>query len=148
IEIKSPQERGAFISPARAPTFSVTVGPEKDDAANRRWQSFSTPFRLSAMYRVSVTFLTPAGQPRAPAPQPPRIGLSTGPTALPFARAGALTATASEIDFTPLNPQPTDTIVHHYTPAVVAPGGQFSVFGTGLDQPTAQRLFLLDAALV
>ena len=81
-----------------------------------------------------MTFLTPVGQPPAPATAPSRIGLSTGPTALPFATAGALTATASEIDFTPLNPQPTDTIVHHYTPAVVSPNGQFSVFGTGLDR--------------
>jgi hypothetical protein len=147
IALKALHERATFIDPLDGFTFTITIEPEKDDAANRRWQSFSTPFRLSAMYRVSVTFLTPAGQAPAPAPPPTRIGLSTGPTALPFARAGALTATASEIDFTPLNPQPTDTIIHHYSPAVVSPNGTFSVFGASLDQPTAKRLFLLDSAL-
>jgi hypothetical protein len=145
IALKALHERGTFVDPIDGFTFTITFESEKDDVANRRWQSFSTPFRLSAVFRVGVTFLTPVGQPPAPAPAPSRIGLSTGPTALPFATAGALTATASEIDFTPLNPQPTDTIVHHYTPAVVSPNGQFSVFGTGLDQPTAARLFLLDS---
>ena len=96
------------------------------------------------MYRIGVTFLTPAGLPPVPATPPTRIGLSTGPTALPFARAGALTATASEVNFTPLNPQPTDTLVHHYSPAIEIPNASFSVFGSGLDQPTAARLYLLE----
>ena len=148
IAIKALHERGTFVDPVSGFTFTVTMESEKDDAANRRWQSFSAPFRLSAMYRIGVTFLTPAGLSPAPAAPPTRIGLSTGPTALPFARAGALTATASEVNFTPLNPQPTDTLVHHYSPAIVSPNASFSVFGSGLDQPTAARLYLLDAALV
>lgn len=148
IALKALHERATFVDPLDGFTFTVTIEPEKDDAANRRWQSFSTPFRLSAMYRVGVTFLTPAGQPPAPAAPPNRIGLSTGPTALPFARAGALTATASEADFTPLAPQPTDTIVHHYSPAVVSANGTFAVFGSGLDQTTAKRVFLLDSNMV
>ena len=145
IALKAIHERSTFVDPIDGFTFTLTIESEKDDAANRRWQSFSTPFRLSVMLRVAVTFLTPAGQPAAPAAPPSRIGLSTGPTALPFATAGALTATASEVDFTPLLPQPTDTIVHHYSPAVVSPNGQFAVFGAGLDQPTSARLYLLDA---
>jgi hypothetical protein len=58
-----------------------------------------------------------------------------------------LTATASDIDFSPLNPVPGDTILHHYSPAVVSPGGVFSVFGAGLDQPTARRFYLVDSLL-
>jgi hypothetical protein len=148
IALQAFHERGTFIDPVDGFTFTVTFEPEKDDAANRRWQSFSTPFRLSAVFRVSVVFLTAPVTPPAPAPAPRRIGLSTGPTALPFARAGALTGTASEVDFTPLAPVPGDTIVHQYSPAVVAPGGQFSVFGAGIDQNTAHRLYLLDEHLV
>jgi hypothetical protein len=68
--------------------------------------------------------------------------------ALPFAGAGALVATASQVDFFPPNPQPTDTITYQYSPAVVSPGGKFSAFGRGLDQPTAQRLYLIDPSLV
>lgn len=146
IAVRALHERGTYVDPADGFTFTITLESEKSDEANRRWQSFSTPFRLSAVYRVAVVFLQPAAQPAAPAPPPQRVGLALAPAALPFARAGALTATASRVDFAPLNPQPGDTIVYDYSPAVVPPGGRFSVFGVGLDQPTASRLYLLDAA--
>jgi len=148
IAIKALHERGTYVDPVDGFTFTITVEPEKHEEANRRWQSFSAPFRLSAVYRVNVVFLTPAAQPPAPAPPPQRLGLSLAPTALPFARAGALTATASRADFSPLNPAPGDTIVYDYSPAVVAPGGRFAAFGAGLDQPTAKRIYLIDQALV
>ncbi len=146
IALKALHERGTYVDPGDGFTFTVTLEGEKPDDANRRWQSFSTPFRLSAVYRVSVTFLTPAAQPGVTAPPPQRIGLGLGATALPFARAGALTGTASRVDFAPLNPAPGDVVTYEYAPAIAAPGGSFAVFGNGLDQPTAQRLYLVDAA--
>jgi Pvc16 N-terminal domain len=142
IAVKALHERGTYIDPADGFTFTITLETEKPDEANRRWQSFTTAFRLSAVYRVSVVFLTPVARIPVPAQPPQRIGLSLAPMALPFAGAGALTSTASRIDFLPLHPQPGDTVVYDYSPAVVQPGGSFSAFGGGLDQPTAKRLYL------
>jgi hypothetical protein len=145
IAVKALHERGTYVDPGDGFTFTVTLDAEKADEANRRWQSYSTAFRLSAVYRVSVVFLSPTAIAPAPAPHPQRVGLSLAPMALPFARAGALNSTASRVDFAPPNPKPGDTVVYDYSPAVVAPGGQFSVFGGGLDQATSQRLYLIDA---
>lgn len=146
IAVKALHERGTYVDPADGFTFTITLDPEKSDEANRRWQSYSTPFRLSAVYRVSVVFLSPTVIPGAPAAPPHRIGFSLAPIALPFAGAGALTSTASRVDFAPLNPAPGDVVVYDYSPAVVPPGGTFSAFGAGLDQPTAKRLYLIDSA--
>ncbi|SRR6266568_3495704 len=146
IAVKALHERGTYVDPADGFTFTITLEAEKADEANRRWQSYSTAFRLSAVYRVSVAFLSPTAIPGAPAAPPQRIGLSLAPIALPFAGAGALTSTASRVDFAPLHPVPGDTVVYDYSPAVVGPGGSFSAFGAGLDQPTAQRLYLVDQA--
>jgi hypothetical protein len=145
IAVKALHERGTYVDPGDAFTFTITLDPEKADEANRRWQSYSTPFRLSAVYRVSVVFLSPTVIPGAPAAPPHRIGLSLAPMALPFAGAGALISTASRVDFAPLIPAPGDTIVYDYSPAVVAAGGTFATFGAGLAQPTAARLFLIDS---
>jgi hypothetical protein len=146
IAVKALHERGTYVDPADGFTFTVTLESEKSDEANRRWQSFTTAFRLSAVYRVSVVFVSPTAIPGAPAAPPQRIGLALGPMALPYAGAGALTSTASRIDFTPAAPVPGDVIVYDYSPAVVAPGGTFAVFGAGLKQATASRVYLIDAA--
>lgn len=145
IAIKALHERGTYVDPADGFTFTIAMETEKADEANRRWQAYSTAFRLSAAYRVGVTFLSPTVIPGAPAPPPQRIGLSLAPVALPFAGAGALTSTASRVDFAPLAPSPGDVIVYDYTPAIVAPGASFSAFGAGLDRATAARLYLIDA---
>jgi hypothetical protein len=145
IAIKAFHERGTYIDPADGFTFTITLDAEKPDEANRRWQSYTTAFRLSVVYRVSVVFLSPTALIAIPAAPPQRIGLSLAPMALPFAGAGALTSTASRVDLLPLHPHPGDTIVYDYSPAVVAPGGSFAAFGGGLDQPTAARLYLIDS---
>jgi hypothetical protein len=145
IAVKALHARGTYVDPAEGFTFTITLDPEKADEANRRWQSYSTAFRLSAVYRVSVVFLPPTVIPPKSFPPPQKIGLALAPLALPFAGAGALTSTASRVDFAPLNPIPGDTIVYDYSPAVAAPGSSFSAFGDGLDQPTAARLYVIDA---
>jgi hypothetical protein len=145
IALRAFHGRGTYVDPVDGFTFTITLESERSDEANRRWQSFSTPFRLSAVYRVSVVFLTPLAVPPVPAGPPQRIGLALAPVALPFAGAGALTSTASRADFAPLT-SPGDQIVYDYSPAVAAPGSSFAVFGAGLDQPTARRLYLVTPA--
>jgi len=145
IAIKALHERATFVDPTDGFTFTMTLEQEKPDEANRRWQSFSTAFRLSAVYRVALVFLTPQSQPPAAAPPPRRMGLAVAPAALPFALSGSLTATASRVDFAPIPPLPGGDVTFDYSPAIVPPSGAFAVFGSGLSQPTAQRLFLIEA---
>lgn len=146
IAIKALHERGTFVDPVDNFTFTVTLEAEKPDEANRRWQSFSTAFRLSSVYRVSVVFLTPQSPPPVTAAPPRRLGLAIAPAPLPFATSGSLVATASRIDFAPFPPSPGDEITFDYSPAIVPPGGTFAVFGSGLSQPTAAQLYLVDAS--
>ena len=145
IALKALHERPTYVDPINGFTFTITAEAEKPDEANRRWQSFSTPFRLSAVYRISVVFLTPQTNPPALAAPPTRLGLTASPAALPFAKGGALVATASRVDFAPIPPAPGDVITYDFSPAIVRPGGSFAVFGADLDQPSAQRLYLIDA---
>ena len=146
IALKALHERPTYVDPGNGFTFTITAEAEKPDEANRRWQSFSTPFRLSAVYRVSVVFLTPQADPPAlPAP-PRRLGLTASPAILPFAKGGSLVATASRVDFAPIPPVPGGVITYDLSPAVVRPGGSFAAFGADLDQPGAQRLYLIDSA--
>ena len=147
IAFRALHERATYHDPIDAFTFTITHEAEKAEDANRRWQSFTAPFRLSTVYRVGAVFITPTVVSPKPAAPPSRIGLSLAPAALPFSTAGALTATASRVDLSPLNPQPTDPIHYDYTPAVVRPGERFATFGTGLDATTSQRLYLIDAAM-
>jgi hypothetical protein len=146
IALQALHERATYVDPGNGFTFTVTPEAEKADEANRRWQAFATPFRLSTVYRVAAVFLTPKAQPPAAAAPPRRLGLAVGPAALPFARGGALAATASRVDFSPPSPAPGDIVTYDVSPAVIRPGGSFAVFGSDLDQPTTQSMFLIDAA--
>jgi hypothetical protein len=145
IAIKALHERSTYIDPSNGLSLTVTLESEKHDEANRRWQSYSTPFRLSTVYRVGVAFLTPRETTPRPAPPPRRIGLAAGTVPMPFALAGSLVSTASSANFEPVPATPDAVIVYDYTPAVVAPGGSFVVFGTGLAQPTTSRFYLIEA---
>jgi hypothetical protein len=146
IALSALHENATYNDPATQFSFTITLDAETSDDAIRRWQSFSTPYRLAVAYRVGAVPLTPSIAAPAPSPPPHTIGLAAGPVALPFASAGALARTASQIELRPQNPQPTDTIAHDYSPAVVRPGDRLYAFGAGLDTATASRLYLLDTA--
>ena len=79
IALKALHERPTYVDPINGFTFTITAEAEKSDEANRRWQAFSTPFRLSTVYRVSVAFLTPQTNPPALAAPPTRLGLTASP---------------------------------------------------------------------
>ncbi|MEK6676304.1 MAG: DUF4255 domain-containing protein [Planctomycetota bacterium] len=145
IAIKALHERGTYVDATDGFTFTITLESEKPDEANRRWQSFSTPFRLSAVYRVSVVFLTPKETALAPPPPPKRIGLGVGSGSLPFSKSGSLVATASGVDFAPIPPLPGDAVTYDYSPAIVSPGGSFMILGDQLLLSTAGRFYLMDS---
>ena len=142
IAIKALHERGTYVDPGM--TFTITMEEEKQDEANRRWQAYSTPFRLSTVYRVSVVFLSPDEEPAEPAEPPRIIRMSLGPAGPDFARAGWLSASASRTDFTSSPAAPGAEVLYEYSPALVCPGGALLLLGEGLNLPSSQRLYLID----
>jgi hypothetical protein len=146
IVLNALHERTTYVDPANGFTFTVSLEQEKPDEANRRWQAFSTSFRLSAVYRVAVIFLTPQSDPPRLAAPPHRLGLAVAPQPLLPAHGGSLTAAASRIELHPFPANPGDVITYDVSPAVASPGSSIAIFGTGLDTPTAARLYLIDGA--
>lgn len=124
--------------------FTLTMEIETSDELSRMWQAMTAPFRLSAVYKVSVVFITPP----APAPtakQATRFTFVADPTAFPYAQGGQVIGTSSSVTFaapasTPANPE----IVNlDYSPATVVPSQRFILYGAGLKQPTSTQVYLL-----
>jgi hypothetical protein len=146
IALKALHERATYRDPADGFAFTITLTAESADDGNRRWQAYSTPFRLSAVCRVGVVYLTPESVTPAPAAPPRRLGLGVGPAPLPYQAGSALVATSTRVDFAPYPALPGDVITYDVTPAIVRPGDSFSLFGTELKTSTAKRLYLIDGA--
>ncbi|HEX2039858.1 MAG TPA: DUF4255 domain-containing protein [Acidimicrobiales bacterium] len=125
----------------------LSMEVETADSLARYWQAFSTAYRLSAVYKVAVTFLTPTQPSGSLAPPPTRVVLGGGPGDLPFAAGGQVAGTTSRVDYhgpggTAATPQ---ELGYDTAPAVVAAGDSFLLLGAGLGGPTSARVYLLPA---
>jgi len=131
--------------------FCLTMEVETADELSRLWQSFTTAFRLSAVYKVIVVFITPDVPGTQPAPPPQRIGLSVNPTPLPYVNEGQVFGTLRTVIYTspdtPVPPLPPtvkpDIRSFNLFPATVAAGQRFLLQGSGLNQDTSRRVYLL-----
>lgn len=125
--------------------FCLTMEVETADEMSRLWQSFTTSFRLSVFYKVSVVFITPDVPGTQPAPPPKRIGLSVNPTLLPFVSEGQVFGTLRNVIYT--SPDTTaakpDIRSFDQSPATVAAGQRFLLQGGGLNQDISHRVYLL-----
>ncbi len=124
--------------------FTLTMAVETADEMARMWQAVTSPLRLAAVYRVSVIFVTPPATPSLPKPVTV-ISLSADPATLPFAGLGQVIGTARHVSFAAPNstvavPEIVDL---DFSPATVAPGQDVTLYGAGLTQPTARRVYLL-----
>ena len=124
--------------------FTLTMEVEAADKLGFQWQAFSTPFRLSAIYRVGVTFLTPPVTLPPLAPKTKTVHLLADPVDLPFAETGQVAGTQRRVTYlaptsTPAN---VDARAYDLSPAAVAPGQQFLLWGAGLNQPSSSRVFM------
>lgn len=125
--------------------FCLTMEVETADELSRLWQSFTTAFRLSAVYKVSVVFITPDVSDTHIAPHPKKIGLSVDPTSLPYASEGQVFGTFRTVVYT----SPDNTVAKpdirsfDLSPATVAAGERFLLQGAGLNQATSHRVYLL-----
>jgi hypothetical protein len=124
--------------------FTLTMAVETGDEMGRLWQAVTSPMRLAAIYRVSVIFVTPPATLSLPKPVA-RISLSADPAALPYAGLGQVIGTARHASFAA--PESTaavpEIVDFDFSPATVAPGQEVTLYGAGLTQPTAKRVYLL-----
>src|SRR5258708_2829236 len=124
--------------------FSLTMEIEPIDKLGFLWQAFSAPFRLSAVYKVSVVFITPETPLPPPGPPVQRVSVTADAVAPLFAEQGQVFGTSRAVTF--LTPDSTVAVPKSksfdLTPAVVAPGERFVLYGGELNQPTVARIFL------
>ncbi len=124
--------------------FTLTLEMPDHEALGRVWQAFGQAWRLSALVKASVVFLSPAtlAIPALPV-LPDKMRLETVVTDLPLDTSGGqLLGTLSEMAY-----MDADSIRRVFTrnPAVVVPGEQFSLFGVGMAQAGRNNKLFLQA---
>jgi hypothetical protein len=123
------------ITPAVNEEFTMTMEMQTSDDLARFWQGVAVPMRLSVVYKVSVVLLTPPATPQLALPvQTAR--LSANPAMFPYTLSGEAIGTARSYNFaTPLSTSLVpDIATVEYSPAVVAPGQRFVLYGSNLNQ--------------
>jgi hypothetical protein len=115
--------------------FTLTMEIESVNELAGLWDAISTPLRLSAIYKVSVVFITPPAPPPL-APVPSRFRLAVDATSLPFAELGQISGSLKPVKFASPNSTVAvpEIVEYDRSPATVAPGQRFFLFGDGLDQ--------------
>jgi len=125
--------------------FSLTLEVETSEELGRFWQATTVPLRLAAVYKVSVVLISPEAADAKPAPPTRQVSIAVDPTSLPNASTGQIVGTFRTVQYH----SPDSTVAQpdirsfDLSPATVAPGQNFFVFGAGLNQPTSKRVYLL-----
>jgi hypothetical protein len=119
--------------------FCLTMEMETADSLGRLWQATATAMRLATVYKVSVVFITPPAPTVSPAPV---WVFRIVPEVLPFNLPGQLLSTSANLSYV----APDDKTYNlSPSPALVAAGQQFFLYGTGLTGAGASNLYLLSA---
>jgi len=120
--------------------FTVSMEVDSADERSRLWQALATPLRLSVVYKVSVVFIAPDVPATRPAPPVTKIDLLAVPASLPSLSSTLRTVTFAAPDQTAAHP---DIRTFNQTPATVAAEQSFLLQGSGLNQSTSHRVYLL-----
>lgn len=128
----------------QAEEFIVSMEVQTADEMSRLWQAFAVPARPSAVYRVSVVFVTPPAPALPVHPRPDTIVLVAGPAELPFAAPAALTGTERTVRVFAPGSTVGDVKMLRYdtSPATVAAGESFLLLGSGLAGTAATSVYL------
>lgn len=100
------------------------------------WQAFAVPNRLSAFYKVSVVFIEPVEPKTDPNAPPEVVAVSAAPVDR-ISSSPQLAAASRRVRFigpedVPEDPEKRDIHEYEMTPAAVAPGDSFLLYGVGL----------------
>lgn len=142
--------------------FCVTMETEAQDTMSRLWQSFTAPFRMGVVYKLSVIFITPPVEDRPIAPNPQFIELTANPGLLPFVQDARLLGTSRVVTYPSLKdpPPPPSTQLRQIfrcqqNPATVVPAdplapgsplnspSRFYLQGFGLNQANSSRVYII-----
>lgn len=139
--------------------FSVTMESETQDTLSRLWQSFTAPYRMGVVYKLSVVFIAPPAEDKPLAPNPKFIELTANPDLQPFAQAGLLFGTTRSVTYTSLsNPPPgqlRQIVRYEQEPATAVPAdalpagslltipSRIYLQGTRLNQATSSRVYII-----
>ena len=128
--------------------FTLQMEIESADELGRVWQAFSAPFRLSAVYRVSVVFMTPEAPDTEPAPPPEHVVVFPDPVVAPFGDAPQVLGTSATVEgFAPTSTVATPLLRRYeLSPAVVMRGDSFLLHGEGLGGTGSDHVYLLPAS--
>jgi len=119
--------------------FCLTMEMETADSLGRLWQATTTAMRLATVYKVSVVFITPPAPTIAPAPV---WVFRITSEVLPFTLSGQLLSTSANLSYVAPDAK---TYNLSPSPALVASGQRFFLYGTGLTGGQASHLYLLSA---
>jgi Pvc16 N-terminal domain len=122
--------------------FTISIEADTIEEMSRLWQAFTVPIRLSALIRVGVVFLAPAGPIAAPMLAPTVANLSVLPQAATSAIRPILIAGTGQ-DFPPV-PDDADPAQVTATngPLTVVGGSTLAIAGSGLTPALAPDVFL------
>lgn len=119
--------------------FCLTMEVETSDELGRLWQAITAPLRLAAVYKVSVVFMPPEVPDVLVAPKVTQVKLSADPTTLPYAESGQVVGTFTTVNYVGPNGS-ADQHSYNLSPATVAPGQTFLLYGAGLNPPAPGQL--------
>jgi hypothetical protein len=125
--------------------FTVTMENVGEDKLSFLWQAVSAPFRLTAVYRVTIAFLEPLQSTPKPQPKPTAFTVTADPSALPFGDAVQLLGTFKRVTYLSPDSTPANIITLNFdlSPAVAALGQDLTLWGVGLNTPASTQVFLL-----
>lgn len=122
------------FGPAHPEQYTLTMDIESIDELGRLWQATTSAIRLSAVYRVSVIFISPEAPPE-PGPPVKKVNVFVGTPQ----------GTRATVIYRPKESTVADPLTKAYdlTPATVTPGQPFILYGVDV---TGQRIYLTDPA--
>jgi hypothetical protein len=125
--------------------YTLTMEAQSADEMSRLWQALATPLRLSAVYKVSIVFMTPSEAAPAPGPPPTKIGLSVSPTILPLLGLAQVFGVSSQTNLivpTGATRADVDKIGLQFSPPVAEPGDIVLMTGAALDIAGFEKVYL------
>jgi hypothetical protein len=123
--------------------FCLTMEIETADDMGHLWLATTAALRLATVYKVSVVFIEPPAPPELAAPAT-IVTLSVNPAAVPFTSAVQVLGTYVNVTYQRPN-QPAGAPPSRYdlSPATVAPGQGFFLYGTGFGKAQSSEVYLL-----
>lgn len=121
--------------------LSLTMEVESVDELGKFWQALTISYRMSAIYRVGVTFITPEEMP-AGARQVESFVLTADPTALPDSAATLVGTLRTVIYRAPSDSGEPEERRYTLSPATGAPGQRVTLVGGNLKQDGFEQVYL------